>query len=153
MAATLLGMYAASAVVARGLWGFLAERFQIRSCIMFQSLAYAVAIFALLLVPGGVLLIINLLLLGLTAGGFAQLNSQAWADYWGREVVGSVFGYASAAQALAGASSVLFMGWVFDTFGSYHAALALFSTLCVVAAGAWYLARPPSSPILTTAPT
>jgi MFS family permease len=56
---------------------------------------------------------------GLAYGGVMPLYAVLARDYFGQQIMGSVFGAATMLSSLGMAIGPLAGGWVFDTFGTY----------------------------------
>jgi cyanate permease len=70
-------------------------------------------------------------LLGGGVGGLHLLFPLAWADYYGRQHLGTIRGITLPVQIAGQAVGPITAGFVFDATGSYHVAFVVFA--CVVA--------------------
>jgi len=84
--------------------------------------------------------------LGACLGGLTPLQMQIWPDYYGRISVGTVRGSAASFQGMVGALGPFVAGGIFDLFGSYSLAFALFGAANLVAATLVFFARQPAPP-------
>lgn len=148
LSTTLLSVYAMSALLGRPVWAFVAKRFTIREALVLHAASYAVAISLVILIaltlPAAYLLFPALNLMGIVAGGGQQLRVQAWADYFGRSVMGSVIGYATVGSAAVAAGAPLFLAVVRDNTGSYLSGFGVMAICCVAAAILSSFARVPT---------
>jgi sugar phosphate permease len=157
LSTTLLSVYAMSAILGRPVWAFVAKHFTIREALVMHASAYGLAIGLVIAVallrPETHLLFPALTLLGVIAGGGQQLRFQAWADYFGRGVMGSVVGYATVGSAAVAAVAPLFLAVVRDRTGSYLPGFAVMMLCCAAAAVLSAFAWPPShdAPSVATA--
>ena len=83
-------------------------------------------------------------LLGAGVGGLHLLFPLAWADYYGRQHLGTIRGITLPVQIAGQAVGPITAGFVFDATGSYHVAFVVFA--CVVTLGSVLVltAVPPS---------
>ena len=64
-------------------------------------------------------------LIGMGIGSNSPVRLALQAEYWGRSVFGRLAGIQMGISAIPAIASPLFVGWVFDTFGSYRPAFAI----------------------------
>ncbi len=81
------------------------------------------------------LLIPFIILFGIGWGGNAPIRAALLREYFGRTKFGTILGFMMGMIALGGIIGTLFAGWVFDNWGSYHAAWLIFACLVFVALG------------------
>lgn len=120
--------------------GFLLDRFfapRVGSLLIAGSVA-AMLMLCFVSFPAAIL---AALLLGLSIGAEADLMPYLLGRYFGLERFGELYGYAFSVYAVAGGAGPLFMGWLFDSTGSYGPAVLLFSA--TTAAAAVLIARLP----------
>ncbi len=70
--------------------------------------------------------------------------------YFGRKAIGSIRGSSMAIAMPVGIMGPIYLGWVYDTTGSYVSALALITLLLAVSSIFMFLARPPKPPAEVT---
>ncbi len=70
--------------------------------------------------------------------------------YFGRKAIGSIRGSSMAVSTPMGILAPIYLGWVYDTTGSYAAALTLIASLVACSALFMFLARPPKPPAQVT---
>ena len=68
------------------------------------------------------------------------------ARYFGRKAYGSIQGVSRAAMAAVGIGAPIYLGWVYDSTGSYVSAFTLLTALITFGAVVMFLARPPTPP-------
>jgi len=154
-AAGLMSVYAFGALLARGIWGILAERFPIKVLLVAHALNYSagIALFLTVGVQSLWLLYPTVVFLGIGAGGSMQLDSQAWADFYGRREIGSIMGLWTLFRTGLSSGGPLFAAIMFDIFKGYTIPFGLFSLLLLVAAGILVFANPPRKPALVPVAT
>ena len=81
---------------------------------------------------------------GVGIGGMMFVSNIVWAEYFGREAVGSIRGYAMPFTLLLGASGAPVAGYVFDQVGSYDVVWWVSSALLSFCAILMLASRPPS---------
>ena len=93
-AARLISFFAASAFLGVFLWGGLLQRWPVRSLLVPSAVSYGASIALVVAVGGGsqAALYLSLFVMGLSLFGTAILETQVWADYYGRRHVGSILG-------------------------------------------------------------
>ncbi|MBI3326168.1 MAG: MFS transporter [Nitrospinae bacterium] len=128
------------------LWSGLARRMPVRGVLALSGLAVAMGAAGTALsvsVLGGVL---SAGIIGGGVGGLHVLLSLAWADYYGRQHLGTIRGITLPVQIGGQAVGPVAAGFVFDATGSYHLVFLVFA--CVVALGSLLVltAVPPGSP-------
>ena len=66
--------------------------------------------------------------MGLGVGGLHLLVRLAWADYYGREQLGSIRGLTISAQIGGQAVGPVLAGFLFDATGSYQVSFLIFAS-------------------------
>ena len=79
------------------------------------------------------LLVPFIILFGIGWGSNATMRAALLREYFGRAKFGTIFGSMMGMVALGVIVGPLFAGWVFDNWGSYHAAWLVFACLVFVA--------------------
>ncbi|MBI4233363.1 MAG: MFS transporter [Chloroflexi bacterium] len=125
------------------LFGFLAERVNIRYCLALPAFALAGMTGLLISVGSAPQAFLSAAVFGLALGGLATLLPVAFADYFGRRSLGVIRGITAPFSAVGQAGGVLLGGVVYDTTGSYFIAFAAFGALALAGTVLVLLARPP----------
>ncbi len=125
------------------LWGFLSEKFPVRYCVIAMYLGGAVGLIVLVNAQTIPMLLLFAATYGLTLGGTAVLSAMAWANYFGREFIGTIRGVTMPAQFLSNAVGPLFAGYVWDVTGDYRGAFTVFIVTPLLGAFFMWLAKPP----------
>ncbi|MBI9045775.1 MAG: MFS transporter [Anaerolineaceae bacterium] len=123
--------------------GVVADRVKLK-WMAFASLGlYALAIGALIYVPGGSVILVYTLLLGLAQGLFGGLGNTVWVRYFGRKNLGKIRGSVWTATVAGSSVGPFLMGITFDLSGDFFISLMAFAVvlLGLSIAGIW--ATPP----------
>jgi len=148
LAAVTAGVYAFSQVPAGLIWAWLSRRAPVRvllACAAFVAGCGAFATAASSTLPAA---LGASAILGLGIGGLHLLVRLAWADYYGRQNLGSIRGIALSFQVAGQGLGPLVAGFMFDSTGSYQMPLMVF-TVAAFSAGVMVLgAMPPKKPML-----
>jgi len=123
--------------------GVIADRVELR-WMAFGSLGlYALAIGTLIYVPGGSVVLIYSLILGLAQGLFGGLGNTVWVRYFGREHLGKIRGSVWTAAVAGSSVGPFLMGISFDISGDFFISLICFIAILfgLAIAGLW--ATPP----------
>lgn len=140
----ILVVWSGSGGIGALITGFLVERAGAR-----RSLVVG---YVLMAIGFGVLLTVNNLLLGLLwgvfmgvvgGGVFSTLYQVIFADYYGRESLGTVRSAVWPIQMLTNAAGPLTAAVAYDAFGTYVPVFATFALLMIVSALFAFAARPP----------
>ena len=87
------------------------------------------------------LLVPFIILVGIGWGGGATMRPALVREYFGRAKFGTILGFMMGMLALGTIVGPFFAGWVFDNWGSYHAAWLIFA--CLVFTGLIIMATMP----------
>jgi MFS family permease len=144
-AATLTAsVFAFSQVPGGLLWSTLTRRLPVHGVLALAGLAVALGAAGTALastLAGGML---AAGLLGAGVGGLHLLLRLAWADYYGRQHLGTIQGVTLPVQIGGQAVGPIAAGFVFDVTGSYHLAFACFAGVVALGSLLVLTAVPPS---------
>ena len=148
-AALMLSSAGAIAIPTRLFAGFLADRFkkhQLRFIPMGTYLIIAAGVISFLLNQTITMAYVFLIMfyIGFTAG--VPLNTAIRARYFGRKSLGSIQGVTTMIMLPFGVVAPVYVGWIYDTTGSYISAFRLFPVLLAFSAILVLFARPPKPP-------
>ena len=143
VATVAITVYGVFSVAARMIWGLLADRYQVRSLIVVQSLLTAASVLLLIYVAGPVMLFVFVVLFGLTMGGSFLLRPLIVANYFGREHIGAITGYMRPFQGLTAAAGPPLVALAYDALGSYFWSFVVVMIGYASTAAVITLARPP----------
>ncbi|MBW1802967.1 MAG: MFS transporter, partial [Deltaproteobacteria bacterium] len=121
-------------------WGFLAERFETKKLLVIEFIFCGIIIYAIYIFvhhavfeAGAIRTLISLsAVYGLFMGGFMPMLTMSWAEYFGRESLGSIQGAVSPFRWTANATGPLFGSFCFDVFGNYTIPFHAFSLLYIM---------------------
>lgn len=145
-AAFLLTSYSVGCVVARVVWPMVVTRQGIRRAMIAFAGSYALVIGSYVLARDIWTMYALIFLVGVVAGGTMPLQGQVWADYYGRNIVGAITGYASLVMMPSTTFSAFSGAVAHDLTGSYTVTFTAMSLLSVLAAIFFFLARKPAPP-------
>jgi sugar phosphate permease len=131
--AAAVSIYGFAAVAGRFVWGFIVGRTGLQKALVAWALLYGVSIVAYALPASIVAIYGSTILLGIAVAGSLQFRAQAYPDFFGRHIVGSLVGYSSAIGTLAAAVAPLMVAFAFDFTGSYVGVFFGFGLCCMVA--------------------
>jgi OFA family oxalate/formate antiporter-like MFS transporter len=147
-ASVAFSLFGAGALAGRPLWGFIGSRVSVHTGLMLYGLIYSASLASLVLGFNTPSLMAAAFFVGIPTGGAAQLQSQAWPDYYGRRSVGAITGVTTLMIMPAMASGPLVAALAFDALGSYNLVFSAFAVGTFISGVSFYLARRPSrSPV------
>jgi len=143
VAVGVVSAHAIAASAGRLVWGFLVEKFPVRYCItaLFSGSAAGLAI--LLSATSVPVLFVFAISYGINVGGFQVLTNVAWADYFGREFVGTIRGALTPFTTGASALGPVLVGFTYDFTGTLFPAFVVLLAMFLAAAALVLLAKPP----------
>lgn len=145
-AALLYSIQAWVALLSKPAWGVLMDRFHPRFLSAFGFVVAAIGVLAILAAARSgswIPLAAALALWGLGIGGAIPLQETVWANYFGRQHLGSIRSIAMPFSIIFGAGGPLLAGLLYDGSGSYTLAFVLFSAFWLIGFVLILLARPP----------
>ena len=127
-------------------WAFLARRMPIR--FLMPGAACVVALAALGTARSDWLLpeLVSAAGVGFGVGGLHLLIRLVWADYYGRQNLGTIRGLTMSVQVGGQALGPVIAGFMFDYFGSYRIPFTFFAAAVLVAGMMALAAKPPAAP-------
>ena len=87
-------------------------------------------------------------IIGFTIGFSSNINTVIWANYFGRQSLGSIRGVASTCMVISAALGPLPFGLLFDQTGTYSQAILYSLALPLICTITALMARPPRTDIL-----
>jgi MFS family permease len=151
-AALTASTFAFSQIFSAMFWAALGRRFPVRFLLSAAAFVVAAAAFGTSLSESLPTALIAAATVGLGVGGLHLLVRLAWADYYGREHLGTIRGYAMSAQIGGQAVGPVLAGFLFDATGSYEMALMVFTGAGLLAGVLALFATPPKLLELTPEP-
>ena len=150
LAALSAGTYAAAQIIGGLFWGFTGRRISVRFLLAASALVVGIGVLGTILSSSLLFALISASTIGFGVGGLHLLVRLAWADYYGRQHLGTIRGVTLSAQIGGQAIGPILAGFLFDITGSYLLPFLVFaSAVCV--GGIFVLAAvapkmPPSDP-------
>ncbi len=149
-AGVLIGLNHTFALISKIPWGMVAERFPVRYCMMVSYSGRVAGLLILLLSNSPLRFLGYVVVSGLISHGVGNLQSQIWADYYGRANVGTIRGVLAPISILSSIAGPLFSAATFDRTGSYHGAFWVYAGTLTLAVCLLYFATPPRTQPLAT---
>ena len=147
-AVSILSVFALSGGAAILLWGFVAERINVRYLAVLNMLFSAMAVVLLLNVSSPVTGFGFAVLYGFTARSQSTLVQIMLAEYFGRRFFGSISGVTIGFQLCVMGISPWIAALVFDVTGSYQNIFTVFIVLYALSSLFMFFARKPRPPVL-----
>jgi MFS family permease len=150
----VLSTIAAFGAVGALIWGMLGERFKVKSLLAVNGIGSGL-VFLLLFAAaeedwsgasrtGPVFALAAFH--GFFHGGRLPMLSIIWAEFYGRNALGSIYGLSTPFQSTANAVGPIFAALCFDIFGSYRLPFFLFVALFIVMGSTCLTLKPPRHP-------
>ena len=140
------GTYATAQIAGGLFWGFVGRRVPVRFLLSLAALVVGVGVLSTMLSSTPPAMLASATLVGFGVGGLHLLVRLAWADYYGRQHLGSIRGLTLSAQIGGQALGPVVAGFLFDATNSYQLPFSVFA-LAVWSAGLLVLAAvPPQMP-------
>lgn len=143
-----ISVFSGSAAFATLLVGILSERLSPRFMMLLGYLMAASAMFVLIITDTILEAYLFAIIQGAAAGGINVLAPILLASYYGRRVLGSIYGIVRSAQVVGFATGTLLSGIVYDATGSYQKAFESFLLIAVLSSSLMIFARRPVAPII-----
>ncbi len=141
VAAWGFSIYGLFSMLSRFFWGFMAERYHIRTVLIAIGIFTASTMPMMLILPGNSVLAYSAMV-GFGIGGFIGTQQLVWPAYFGRSHLGAIAGIVRPFATGVNAAGPLLMAQSFDRTGGYGFGLAGMTISWVVCAGAMVLAKP-----------
>ena len=124
--------------------GWISEKFSPRLMLGTVYLLSAISLMILLNTTTLSMAYMFAILNGIVGTGVNTLAPILWARFYGRGIMGSIYGISRSTQVVGFAIGPLASGLVYDSFSSYENALTWFAVLSLVSVGFIASARQPS---------
>ena len=142
IAASVLVVRSAVGLLAHPLWGFAAERYDVRRLSFLQYALQTGAVGTIVLAQDLWMVYLGFALYGIVQGGMS-LHEIMFANYYGRFSLGAVRGIAAPFQVAFSAGGPVLLGFSFDATGSYTFAFTIIVGASVICAALILLATKP----------
>ena len=146
LAALSASTFALAQMPASICWAALARRIPIRYLMTFSSFVVAAAAIGTVLSDWLLPEIISAAGVGFGVGGLHLLLRLVWADYYGRQNLGTIRGWTMSAQLGGQALGPVIAGFMFDYFDSYAVPFTFFAVAVFLAGIMALAANPPQAP-------
>ncbi len=148
-AAGVLAIMVASSIPTRFIGGFLADRisrshlrFLMGGAYLLQAMGFAV----FLLNQTTAMIYVWFVIYGIAQGTAIGIMAPMRARYFGRKSFGSIAGASRLFMTPIGIAAPIYLGWVYDTTGSYISAFVIITALVAVAGVLAFFVMPPKQP-------
>jgi MFS transporter, OFA family, oxalate/formate antiporter len=129
------GVYLPIAITAAAsnlLIGYLSDHIKLGYLLAAGLLFQAVSLLMALWIRDPLSVILFGIILGITNGIPRALGTVVWPSFFGRQHLGSIFGFTSAMMVIGAALGPLPFGFAFDRIGSYHPVLWVFAVISIL---------------------
>jgi MFS family permease len=148
LAASALVFYGIASLVAKVFWGWLANRFQLRTVLVLLTGYGALTLPTIVLIPetiGSPALIYGSLV-GFYVGAYIPLHFLVWATYFGRAHVGAISGVGRPLSSVFLSGGPFIIAFSRDLFGTYSVGILLAAAGIAAACICLYFVQPPGQP-------
>ncbi len=128
------------------LWGRILEKIRVSFTYATVALVMAVACAMFVVADSVAVAFVAAGLFGLAVAGILVVPAVAYADFFGRQSLGTIRGVTEPFTSLGQAIGAVASGLVFHFAGGYGIAFIIYTVLAVLTAAALLLARPPRHP-------
>ncbi|MFH1381940.1 MAG: MFS transporter [Chloroflexota bacterium] len=152
-AASVVAVMILASLPSRFIAGFFIDRVRTEHLPFLVTGAYALqaaGILIFLLYQTTAAIYLWFVLYGFGMGAGIALSSPMRARYFGRKAFGSIHGSSQMFATPAGVIAPIYVGWVYDTTGSYMSVFVLFAVALGIASVLIIFARPPRPPAQVT---
>jgi len=143
VAASFMSTIALTQLGSTLVWGMLADKFDIRKVSCIQFLIQGIGLVTMITSSQIHLTYLGFFLYGTGLAGSFVLREVIWANFFGRNSLGTVRGLSMFFSHLFAASGAPFFGFLHDRTGSYNLSFAIFSCALFTSSVLILLARPP----------
>jgi len=143
VAASFMSTIAVTQLGSTLIWGILADKFDIRKVSCIQFLIQGIGLITVITSPRIEITYIGFFLYGTGLAGSFVLREVIWANFFGRNSLGTVRGLSMFFSHLFAASGAPFFGFLHDRTGSYNLSFILFCCALFTSAFLVLLAKRP----------
>jgi cyanate permease len=148
-AAGMMGLMTTVSVPSRLATGFIIDKIatrHMRYILMAGYFLQATGVALFLLHRTTPMIYVWFILAGLGGGISQSVNLPLWARYFGRKAYGSILGSMMAMNMPIGLAAPIFVGWIYDTTGSYMSIINWMAPLLLITGFVAYFILPPKPP-------
>jgi MFS family permease len=132
VAASVFVPVALAAAVANLAGGVLTDRIPLRFLLAFGLILQAASLLTAEFLQGTGTAFLFGIILGATNGIARAIGSVAWPSFFGRENLGSIYGFTASMGVIGAALGPLPFGFVYDMVGTYRPVLLISAGICVL---------------------
>jgi len=143
LAAASMTAYAFFCAAVKIPWGLMAEHISVRYCIMTVYSGCATGLCILVFSETTPLIFLFAAVYGISIGGIMVIREVLFADYYGREFIGTIRGVVMPLNLVAMAGGPIFAAWLYDRTGNYQLPYYIFMAAFAVGVAFMYMAREP----------
>ena len=128
LAALSAGTYAAAQIIGGLFWGFTGRKFPVRFLLALSAIIVGIGVISTIYSFSLSSALISAATIGFGVGGLHLLVRLAWADYYGRQHLGSIRGVTLSAQIGGQALGPILGGFLFDITTNYRLPFYVFAS-------------------------
>ncbi|MEI7925546.1 MAG: MFS transporter, partial [Chloroflexota bacterium] len=144
--ALVVSVYGVGVLSGRPLYSYIIQHYGIHAALLTFGSFYGATILIFTLPHTLLMFEVTGVILGIAIAGGQQLQAQAFPDYFGRNVVGTLQGYSGIALTVTRAVGPLVAAFAYDRSGSYVVTFVAFGVACFLGVGVFLLGPPPVHP-------
>ncbi len=144
--ALVVSVYGVGVLSGRPLYSYIIQHYGIHAALLTFGSFYGATILIFTLPHTLLMFEVTGVILGVAIAGGQQLQAQAFPDYFGRNVVGTLQGYSGIALTVTRAVGPLVAAFAYDRSGSYVVTFVAFGVACFLGVGVFLLGPPPVHP-------
>ena len=144
--ALVVSVYGVGVLSGRPLYSYVIQHYGIHAALLTFGSFYGATILIFTLPHTLLMFEVTGVILGIAIAGGQQLQAQAFPDYFGRNVVGTLQGYSGIALTVTRAVGPLVAAFAYDRSGSYVVTFVAFGVACFLGVGVFLLGPPPVHP-------
>ena len=128
LAALSAGTYAGAQIIGGLFWGFTGRKFPVRFLLALSAIIVGMGVISTIYSFSLIFALISAATIGFGVGGLHLLVRLAWADYYGRQHLGSIRGVTLSAQIGGQALGPILGGFLFDITTNYRLPFFVFAS-------------------------
>jgi sugar phosphate permease len=140
--AAAVSVYGLGVLAGRFIWGYAVVRAGLHRTLVAYAFLYGLSIFLFTLPHTLFAIYVTTVFLGVAIAGAQQLRAQAFPDYFGRRIVGTLLGYATVISTVTSASAPLIVAIAYDRTGSYVPTFLVWGFCCLIAGAGFMFSQP-----------
>ncbi|MGE0688632.1 MAG: MFS transporter [Dehalococcoidia bacterium] len=137
-----VSVYGLGVLAGRFIWGFAVAKAGLHRTLVTYAFLYGLSIFLFTLPHTLFAIYATTVFLGVAIAGAQQLRAQAFPDYFGRRIVGTLLGYATVISTITSASAPLIVAVAYDRTGSFVPTFLVWGACCLLAGTGFFFSKP-----------